>query len=118
MSTLLDAVKLVKPTALIGVSAQGGAFHREVCEEMSKNDARPVIYALSNPTAKAECTAEQAYTWTDGACPPPPLIDDHHAVTLFLPYLSGRCIFASGSPFAEVELSDGRRFIPGQGNNA
>lgn len=65
-ASLLDAVKLIKPTALIGVSAQGGAFTQQVCEEMTKNDANPLIYALSNPTTKAECTAEQAYTWTDG----------------------------------------------------
>jgi hypothetical protein len=66
--TLLEAVKLIKPTALVGVSAQGKAFSREVCEEMTKNDKNPLIYALSNPTSKAECTAEEAYTWTDGEC--------------------------------------------------
>jgi malate dehydrogenase (oxaloacetate-decarboxylating)(NADP+) len=66
--TLLEAVKLIKPTALVGVSAQRKAFSREVCEEMTKNDKNPLIYALSNPTSKAECTAEEAYTWTDGEC--------------------------------------------------
>lgn len=93
--SLLDAVKAIKPSALIGVSAQGQSFDKAVCEEMAAVNAAPLIFALSNPTSKAECTAAQAYEWTNG-----------------------KCVFASGSPFDEVKLSDGRSFTPGQGNNA
>lgn len=93
-STLMDAINQLQPTALIGVSAQPGIFTQEVCERMAELSEAPLIFALSNPTSKAECTAEQAYEWTQG-----------------------RCIFASGSPFDPVTVN-GMQKIPGQGNNA
>lgn len=92
----LQAVKVLKPTMIVGVSAQPKKFTKEVCEEMAKNNDRPIIFALSNPTHKCECTAEQAYKWTNETC-----------------------IFASGSPFPDYCNSDGSiKFRPGQGNNA
>jgi malate dehydrogenase (oxaloacetate-decarboxylating)(NADP+) len=91
---LLDAVESLKPTALIGVSGMPKTFTRPVVEAMARLNERPIIFALSNPTSKAECTAEEAYTWT-----------------------KGRAIYASGSPFDPVTL-DGRTHVPGQGNNA
>lgn len=94
-TNLFDSVKLVKPTVLIGVSAQSRAFTEDVIKQMSSTCKHPFIMALSNPTMLAECTAKDAYTWTDG-----------------------NAIFASGSPFDSVVLEDGRKFVPGQGNNA
>ena len=89
------AVKSLKPTAIIGVGATPGMFTREVIEEMSRLNDRPIVFALSNPTSRSECTAEQAYAWS-----------------------AGKALFASGSPFDPVTLPDGRRFVPRQGNNS
>ncbi|KAK9142052.1 hypothetical protein Syun_011452 [Stephania yunnanensis] len=91
---LLDAVKAIKPTVLIGTSGVGRTFTKEVIEEMASLNEKPLILALSNPTSQSECTAEEAYTWTQG-----------------------RAIFASGSPFNPVEY-DGKQLVPGQANNA
>jgi malate dehydrogenase (oxaloacetate-decarboxylating)(NADP+) len=94
LTDLVAIVESVRPTALIGVSGKPGMFSRAVLEAAARNAARPIVFALSNPTSKVECTAEEAYRWTEG-----------------------RAIFASGSPFDPVSLF-GRRFVPGQGNNA
>jgi malate dehydrogenase (oxaloacetate-decarboxylating)(NADP+) len=94
VGNFLGAVRALEPTALIGVGATPQAFDRDVIEAMSRLNQRPIIFALSNPTSKAECTAEQAYAWS-----------------------GGRALFASGSPFDPVEL-DGRRYVPRQGNNS
>jgi len=91
--TLLEIVKRVKPTILIGASGHAHTFTEDVVRAMHQNCERPIIFALSNPTTKAECTAQEAYQWT-----------------------GGKAIFASGSPFPPVRV-EGRIFVPGQGNN-
>ncbi|MBM3132983.1 MAG: NAD-dependent malic enzyme [Chloroflexi bacterium] len=93
VSDFLSAIKAIRPAAIIGASGQHGAFTQPVLEAMAQFHERPIVFSLSNPTAKSECTAEEAYTWT-----------------------SGRAVFASGSPFAPVTF-EGKTFVPGQGNN-
>jgi len=94
LTDLVAAIRALRPTALIGVAASGGAFTREVLGAMSELNRHPIVFALSNPTDKSECTAQQAYDWTDG-----------------------RALFACGSPFDPVNF-DGRVFVPRQGNNS
>ncbi|CAM9620888.1 unnamed protein product [Chrysoparadoxa australica] len=91
---LETAVKELKPTVLVGVSTISKAFTQSIIEDMSARSERPVIFALSNPTSKAECTAEEAYKWS-----------------------KGKAVFASGSPFEPVNYN-GKMLIPGQANNA
>jgi len=93
ISTFVEAVKALKPTGIIGVSAVPKLFNREVIETMAELNQRPIIFPYSNPTSRSECSAEEAYRWSDG-----------------------RAIFASGSPFPPVDIG-GRRFVPNQGNN-
>ncbi|MFC6376862.1 NAD-dependent malic enzyme [Tatumella terrea] len=91
-----DLVKVIddfKPTILFGVSTSAGAFTQAVVEKMSEINERPIIFALSNPTSKVECTAEQAYTWS-----------------------KGKALFAAGVQFPEFEMN-GKTFLPGQANN-
>lgn len=90
----LSAIRTIKPDVLIGATGAPGTFTQEVIQTMAEINDRPTIFALSNPTSSAECTAEQAYEWTDG-----------------------RAIFASGSPFETVSLN-GHTHRPAQGNNA
>jgi len=78
---------------LIGLSGVAQSFDEPMIKELCKHCAKPIIFALSNPTSKAECSAQQAYQWSEGTC-----------------------IFASGSPFDPVEYK-GKRYVPGQGNN-
>ena len=94
MTDLLQTIEAVRPTFLIGASGQAGAFTEAALTAMARLNERPVIFALSNPTSKAECTAEQVYRAT-----------------------RGRAIFASGSPFAPVTL-EGDTYLTGQGNNS
>ncbi|MCM2309793.1 MAG: NAD-dependent malic enzyme [Steroidobacteraceae bacterium] len=90
----LGAVQALRPTAIIGVGATPGMFTREVIEEMTRLNERPIVFALSNPTSKAECTAAQAYEWS-----------------------AGKALFASGSPFDPVDFA-GHHYVPRQGNNS
>jgi malate dehydrogenase (oxaloacetate-decarboxylating)(NADP+) len=87
------AIESIKPSTIIGVSTIGGAFTQKVVEAMSRINDRPVILALSNPTEHAECTAEQAYTWS-----------------------KGKAIYAAGVQFPPVSYN-GQKFLPGQANN-
>jgi len=89
-----EAIRALRPTAIVGVSATPNAFTQEVIETMARINERPIVFALSNPTSRAECTAEQAYVWS-----------------------GGRALFASGSPFDPVTVK-GQRFVPRQGNNS
>lgn len=91
----LSAIHSIQPHVLIGATGHPNTFTKEVVSAMAALNPRPVIFALSNPTSRAECTPEQAYRWSEG-----------------------RAIFASGSPFAPVELETGDTLYPGQGNNA
>lgn len=92
--SLNEIVNKYKPTMILGMTAVGGLFSEQLIRDMNKHCDRPIIFPLSNPTIKAECSAEQAFEWTDG-----------------------RCIFASGSPFDPVQLKDGRTFYPTQCNS-
>jgi len=91
--TLEQTIDAVKPTVLIGVTGVGGLFTESAVRRMAKHCARPIIFPLSNPTDHAECTAKQAFEWTNGTC-----------------------IFASGSPFQPVTLN-GKTYYPNQSNN-
>ena len=90
----VEAIEAIRPHVLIGATGAPGTFTQTVVERMSEINPRPAIFALSNPTSRAECTAEQAYAWS-----------------------GGRALFASGSPFAPVSYG-GRTLRPAQGNNA
>jgi malate dehydrogenase (oxaloacetate-decarboxylating)(NADP+) len=92
-SNFVEAVEALKPTGIIGVSTVPKLFNHDVIGAMARINQRPIIFPYSNPTSRSECTAEEAYRWSDG-----------------------RAVFASGSPFPPVEIA-GRQFVPGQGNN-
>jgi malate dehydrogenase (oxaloacetate-decarboxylating)(NADP+) len=93
-ASFIEAIRRFRPQVLIGATGAPGTFDEEVVRLMAELNPRPVIFALSNPTSRAECSAEQAIGWSEG-----------------------RAVFASGSPFAPVAYQ-GREYRPGQGNNA
>lgn len=93
--SLQGIVEKYKPTILVGVTAVGGLFTEDLIRAMAAGVERPIVFPLSNPTVKAECTAEQAFEWTDG-----------------------QCVFASGSPFDPVEMEDGTIKYTSQCNNS
>jgi malate dehydrogenase (oxaloacetate-decarboxylating)(NADP+) len=93
VSSFVAAVEAIKPTGIIGVSTVPKLFNQAVIEAMARINDRPIIFPYSNPTSRSECTAEEAYRWSDG-----------------------RAVFASGSPFPPVEIG-GKTLVPGQGNN-
>jgi len=94
ITDFFKAVEALKPTAIVGVAAVGGTFTRPVVEAIARVNQRPIVFALSNPTSKAECTAAQAYEWSDG-----------------------RALFACGSPFDAVNYKN-KTYVPRQGNNS
>jgi len=91
--SFVEAIGALKPTAIIGVSTVAMAFNQPVIEAMARINQRPIIFPYSNPTSHSECSAEEAYRWSEG-----------------------RAVFASGSPFPPVRWHD-RTLVPGQGNN-
>lgn len=91
--SIIEVIRNFRPSVIIGVTAVGGLFTEDIIHEMATINERPIVFPLSNPTAKAECTATQAYEWSEG-----------------------RCIFASGSPFDTVKIG-GKEFFPSQCNN-
>lgn len=93
VSDFTAAIESIKPTAIIGVSTVAKAFDQRVVEAMARHNRRPIIFSLSNPTSRAECSAQEAYEWSEG-----------------------RAVFASGSPFGPVNYQ-GRKLVPGQCNN-
>jgi len=93
VASFVEAIETIKPTCIIGVSTVPKLFNQQVIEAMSRVNERPIIFPYSNPTSRSECSAEEAYRWSNG-----------------------KAIFASGSPFGPVQFG-GKTFVPGQGNN-
>jgi malic enzyme len=93
--SLEDVVEQVKPTVILGLTGVPGVFSEKAIRTMAKYQEKPIVFPLSNPDTRAECTAEEAFKWTDG-----------------------RAIFASGSPFPDVQLPNGRIGRTNQCNNS